>query len=98
MYNDIPIFIFSSGSVQAQKLLFKYSDFGDLTKVNFFLTNILSNKIVLFLNVDCLFQYISGYFDTTTGSKLEAASYEKIAEKIGYLPNEILFVTDIEKG
>lgn len=85
VYSDVPttferlnlryirVYIFSSGSIQAQKLLFSYSEYGDLTK------------------------YISDYFDTTIGSKLEANSYEKIVEKIKVPANEILFVTDNEK-
>lgn len=50
--------IYSSGSILAQKLLFKYSEFGDLTP-NF-----------------------TKHFDTTTGSKLEAKSYEIIADQL----------------
>lgn len=65
------IAIFSSGSVLAQKLIFRYSDHGDLS------------------------QYISAYFDTTTGPKREAESYRKIVAKLGSSPNEMLFVSDI---
>ncbi|NHC33425.1 acireductone synthase [Scytonema millei] len=65
------LYIFSSGSVQAQKLLFQYSEAGDLT------------------------QYLSGYFDTETGSKKEAESYRKIAQAIGILPRQILFISDV---
>lgn len=39
---------------------------------------------------------LSGYFDTTTGPKREAASYAKIAEALGLAPAEILFLTDIQ--
>lgn len=39
---------------------------------------------------------LSGYFDTTTGPKREAASYTKIAEALGLPPAEILFLTDIQ--
>lgn len=35
MYDDVPFYIFSSGSIEAQKLLFAHSIFGDLTKVKF---------------------------------------------------------------
>lgn len=38
----------------------------------------------------------SGYFDTETGPKREAASYLRIAEAIGVAPREILFLSDIE--
>ncbi|GAB4384872.1 MAG: acireductone synthase [Elainellaceae cyanobacterium] len=65
------LFIFSSGSVQAQKLLFRYSEAGDLTP------------------------FLSGYFDTQTGAKKETASYERIAEAIGLLPEQILFISDV---
>jgi enolase-phosphatase E1 len=37
----------------------------------------------------------SGYFDTTTGPKREAASYAKIAGAIGVAPGEVLFLSDI---
>lgn len=65
------IFIFSSGSVQAQQLLFRYSEFGDLTT------------------------YLSGYFDTQTGPKRNAASYEAIAAQIGQSSDRILFISDV---
>jgi len=55
---EIPIYIYSSGSIHAQKLLFKYSVHGDLCP------------------------YIVDYFDTTSGSKLETTSYEKIGRVI----------------
>lgn len=43
-------------------------------------------------------QLITGYFDTTIGSKVDADSYRRIAEKIRIEPNEGLFLTDVEKG
>ncbi|MDX5983854.1 acireductone synthase [Sphingomonas echinoides] len=66
----IALYVFSSGSVPAQKLLFGHSDAGDLTPL------------------------FSGYFDTTTGPKREAASYAKIAEAIGIAPADVLFLSD----
>lgn len=66
----IDLYIYSSGSITAQKLLFGHSDQGDLTPL------------------------LSGYFDTTTGSKLLAASYLAIADAIGLPPGEILFLSD----
>ena len=66
----IALYVFSSGSVPAQKLLFGHSDAGDLTPL------------------------FSGYFDTTTGPKREAASYRAIADAIGLAANEILFLSD----
>jgi len=85
VYDDVPkaferwaaadkkIFIYSSGSVEAQILLFKYSEAGDLNKFH------------------------SGNFDTTTGPKMEAASYTSISEKIGVSAGDILFCTDVSK-
>ena len=67
----VALYVFSSGSVAAQKLLFGHSDAGDLTPL------------------------FSGYFDTTTGAKREAASYAKIADAIGVAPGEVLFLSDI---
>ena len=64
------LYVFSSGSVAAQKLLFGHSDAGDLTPL------------------------FSGYFDTTTGPKREAASYAAIAEAIGGTPGDVLFLSD----
>lgn len=39
--------------------------------------------------------YIRSYFDTTTGSKSDAASYRKIADACGLEPSEILFISDV---
>ncbi|MDO7843501.1 acireductone synthase [Sphingomonas immobilis] len=66
----VALYVFSSGSVAAQKLLFGHSDAGDLTPL------------------------FSGYFDTTTGPKREAASYAAIAREIDVPPEEILFLSD----
>lgn len=63
--------IYSSGSRKAQRLLFTYSDRGDLTN------------------------YISCYFDTSSGNKREPASYENILLSLGANANEVLFVTDV---
>lgn len=43
-------------------------------------------------------QYISGHFDTKTGNKRETSSYTKIANEIGLLPSQMLFLTDIIQG
>lgn len=64
------LYVFSSGSVAAQKLLFGHSEAGDLTPL------------------------FSGYFDTTTGAKREAASYARIASAIGEAAEDVLFVSD----
>ena len=69
--DGIALYIFSSASIAAQKLLFGFSEAGDLTP------------------------FLSGYFDTSTGSKREADSYRLIAETIGSRPAEVLFLSDI---
>lgn len=66
----IKLYVYSSGSVPAQKLLFAHTPKGDLTPL------------------------FSGYFDTSTGPKLEAGSYRKIAKQIGVTANTILFLSD----
>ncbi len=68
----LSLFVFSSGSVHAQKLLFGHSEKGDLNPL------------------------FSGYFDTQTGPKQAVESYIKIAEATGFMPFEILFLSDIE--
>lgn len=65
------LFIFSSGSIQAQQLLFRHTEEGDLTR------------------------FLSGYFDTETGAKKEADSYRTIAQAIGVLSTQILFISDV---
>jgi len=65
------LYVYSSGSVAAQKLFFAHSEAGDLTPC------------------------FSGYFDTETGAKRDAASYRRIATAIGVPPGEILFLSDI---
>src|SRR5262249_37770199 len=39
--------------------------------------------------------YLSGYFDTTTGPKREASSYQAIAAALGRPPSEVLFLSDV---
>jgi enolase-phosphatase E1 len=63
--------IYSSGSVEAQKLLFRHSAAGDLTPI------------------------LSGFDDTRTGPKREAASYQAIAASAGVEPGEVLFLSDV---
>jgi len=65
------VWIYSSGSVAAQKLFFGHTGEGDLL------------------------QLFSGHFDTTSGGKKEAESYQRIAAAIGSPPQQILFVSDI---
>jgi len=65
------IYIYSSGSREAQKLLFKHSIEGDLRP------------------------YLSGYFDTKVGVKVESSSYVDIAQSLGVDDiGQILFCTD----
>lgn len=68
----LALYVYSSGSIPAQKVLFGNSDHGDLTPL------------------------FSGYFDTTTGPKREAASYDAIARAIGLEPGAIVFLSDVD--
>ena len=68
--SGMPLFIYSSGSITAQKLYFQYSGFGNLLA------------------------WFAGYFDTTIGSKLEAASYLAIADAIQHKSERLLFFSD----
>lgn len=65
------LYVYSSGSIQAQQLIFGCSEAGDLTPL------------------------FSGYFDTTSGGKREASSYQRIAAAIGAPAGEILFLSDV---
>lgn len=65
------LYVYSSGSIQAQKLIFGCSEAGDLSPL------------------------FSGYFDTTSGPKREAGSYQRIAAAIGLPGEEILFLSDV---
>jgi enolase-phosphatase E1 len=83
VYDDVPpalrawkqqgldIRIYSSGSIQAQKLFFGHTVAGNLLPL------------------------VSGHYDTTTGPKKEAASYQQIARDMGMPPQEILFISDV---
>lgn len=66
----VPLYIYSSGSIAAQKLLFAHTIVGDLTPC------------------------FQGYFDTTTGAKVDVASYHKIASTLEMAPEELLFLSD----
>lgn len=63
--------VYSSGSVEAQRLLFGHSEAGDLTPL------------------------FSGWFDTRTGGKREAASYAAIARTMAAPPETMLFLSDM---
>ena len=68
----LPLYVYSSGSVYAQKLFFANTVDGDLLPL------------------------FSSHFDTTTGSKQEASSYEKISRALHIDAGNILFLSDIE--
>lgn len=68
------IAIYSTGSVDSQKLLFANTVNGDLTA------------------------HISNYYDQKVGSKTESDSYKKVAEDLGFKPEEVIFVTDDVNG
>ncbi len=67
----IRLYVYSSGSVAAQKLLYGHSDFGDLTP------------------------WFSGYFDTTSGGKKDAASYVRIAKALPADAGRTVFLSDV---
>jgi len=69
----IDLYVYSSGSVKAQKLIFGHTEYGDLTPL------------------------FKGYFDTRIGNKREAESYKNIITEIGFEPESILFLSDIEQ-
>jgi enolase-phosphatase E1 len=64
------LYVYSSGSVEAQRLLFSHTAHGDLTPL------------------------FSGYFDTTTGPKLQTRSYEDIARSLCLAAPEVVFISD----
>jgi enolase-phosphatase E1 len=68
--DGLQLYVYSSGSVAAQKLLFAHTPYGDLMPL------------------------FAGYFDTTTGPKLESRSYQAIAVTLGLEPRAIVFLSD----
>ncbi|QHS72746.1 putative acireductone synthase UTR4 [Saccharomyces paradoxus] len=73
------VFIYSSGSVKAQKLLFGYVQDPNTPALD-----------SLDLN-----SYIDGYFDiNTSGKKTKAQSYANILRDIGASASEVLFLSD----
>jgi enolase-phosphatase E1 len=68
--DGLTIYVYSSGSVAAQKLLFSHTPYGDLAPL------------------------FSGYFDTTTGPKLESHSYGKIAASLQLPGGSVVFLSD----
>ncbi|RJL55481.1 acireductone synthase [Pectobacterium carotovorum] len=67
------LYVYSSGSVEAQQLLFGYSNAGDLRPL------------------------FSDYFDTRVGAKRETGSYRTIAQAIGLVAEQLLFLSDIRQ-
>jgi enolase-phosphatase E1 len=58
--------------------------------------SVLAQKLLFAHTTDGdLTSYISDYFDTNTGPKTDAASYQSICEKIGWPAAEVLFVSDV---
>ena len=67
----VKVYIYSSGSRQAQKDLFGHTTVGDLRP------------------------YLQGFFDTSSGAKVESASYDNIALSLSVdSASDILFLTD----
>ena len=64
------LYVYSSGSVAAQRLLFSHTAHGDLTPL------------------------FAGYFDTTTGPKLESRSYRDIAQLLSLPAHAVVFISD----
>jgi enolase-phosphatase E1 len=58
--------------------------------------SVLAQKLLFAHTTDGdLTGYISDYFDTTTGAKMDAASYQSISAKIGSPTAEVLFISDV---
>jgi enolase-phosphatase E1 len=68
----IRLFVYSSGSKDAQRLLFGHTVKGNITS------------------------RFEAFFDTTIGAKKECCSYKNIIRTINCLPNEVLFLSDVE--
>jgi enolase-phosphatase E1 len=68
--SGLRLYVYSSGSVSAQQLLFAHTAYGNLLPL------------------------FDGYFDTTTGPKLESASYVRIAGALGLAAPSIVFLSD----
>lgn len=68
----VRLMVYSSGSVEAQRLIFGHSTAGDLTPL------------------------LTGFFDTRTGPKREAASYAAIATEAGLPAGDLLFLSDVD--
>lgn len=107
------LYIYSSGSVEAQKLLFGHTADGDLTEVGnghamgYDSIHMADTVTVLYLlmsqhrllpNIYILFQLFTDFFDTEVGAKNDADSYKCIVKKLSCNPDDVLFLTDLPKG
>jgi 2,3-diketo-5-methylthio-1-phosphopentane phosphatase/methylthioribulose-1-phosphate dehydratase len=68
----LELYVYSSGSVHAQRLFFEHSIEGDVRSL------------------------FDGFFDTTSGAKLEPDSYRGIARTLGLDPAALLFLSDAQ--
>lgn len=83
--------IFSSGSVEAQKLFSKYVGVEEVVKEGGVLVGGQKTE-----DLNPLFE---GNYDTiNAGPKMEKGSYELIAKKMGLQVGEILFLSDNVNG
>lgn len=58
--------------------------------------SVLAQKLLFaYTTAGDLTRYISSYFDTTTGSKTDPASYKKIADECQLNPAEVVFISDV---
>ncbi len=88
------LYIYSSGSIEAQKLIFGFSCAGDLTQVRGASIGNIRGVAEIFRHR----QYLSGYFDTTSGQKRDSSSYTRIASSIGVPADAVLFLSDRIEG
>ena len=65
--------------------------------INIFSSGSVLAQQLLFAHTEAgdLTKFIDKYFDTNTGKKGEAESYQRIAEQMGLEPSEIVFISDV---
>jgi enolase-phosphatase E1 len=85
VFPDVPI-AFERWRRQ-KKILCIYSSGSVLAQQNLFRTTASGD----------LTSYISAFFDTSVGAKIEPQSYEKIATSMSYEPHSFLFISDAAK-
>ena len=86
----IEINVYSSGSVNAQKLFFAHTEPIENND-----RRPEKNKTASQQQPCSLLHFFRGYYDTTTGPKKDPDSYRKIASDIGAAPKEVLFLSDV---